>query len=171
VKKGMVISMEQREVIGTYLRMLNESLQKKLTVLTQIYELTKQQEFCFQGENEVLEIMEQCVVHKEPLLEQLTMLDEGFDIVYSKIKDDVSTQSKEYQAEITKLQKSISDITSLSVKIQTLEQGNKLKFELYLSNKKKEIKQFKVNNRTASNYYKSMTGKPQGESYFIDKKK
>jgi tRNA U55 pseudouridine synthase TruB len=163
--------MEQQEVIGTYLRMLDESLKKKLAVLYQLYELTKQQDSCFQGENEVLEIMEQCVVHKEPLLKQLTMLDEGFDIVYSKIKDDVIKQAKEYQSEITDLQKSISDIASLGVKIQTLEQGNKLKFELYLSNKKKEIKQFKVSNQTASNYYKSMTGKPQGESYFIDKKK
>jgi tRNA U55 pseudouridine synthase TruB len=163
--------MEQQEAIGTYLRMLDESLQKKLAVLGQIYELTQQQELCFQGDNEVLEIMEQCVTHKEPLLKQLTMLDEGFDIVYSKIKDDVIKRKKEYQAEITMLQKSITDITSLSVKIQTLEQGNKLKFELYLSNQKKEIKQFKVSNRTASNYYKNMTGKPQGESYFIDKKK
>jgi predicted nuclease with TOPRIM domain len=163
--------MEQREVINTYLQMLNESLQKKMSVLKQIYELTKQQDLCFQDEKEVVEIMERCVNEKEPLLKQLTKLDEGFDIVYSKIKSFVLESTKEHQTEILKLQNSISDITSLSVKIQTLEQGNKRKFDLFLSNKKKEIKQFKVNNRTASNYYKSMTGKPQGESYFIDKKK
>ena len=163
--------MEQREVINTYLQMLNESLQKKMSVLNQIYELTQQQDICFQDEKQVIEIMERCVSEKEPLLKQLTKLDQGFDLVYSKIKSFVLEDTKEHQAEILKLQNSISDITSLSVKIQSLEQGNKRKFELFLSNKKQEIKQFKVSNRTASNYYKNMTGKPQGESYFIDKKK
>lgn len=163
--------MEQRELIGTYLQMLNESLHKKLSIMNQIYELTKQQDLCFQDENKVIEEMEQCVTEKEPLLLQLAKLDEGFDLVYDKIKSYVQGNTKEYSVEIKNLQQSILDITSLSVKIQTLEQGNKRKFELYLSSKKKEIKQFKVNNRTASNYYKSMTGNPQGESYFIDKKK
>ena len=115
--------------------------------------------------------MERCVNEKEPLLNQLAKLDEGFDLVYSKIKRFVLEDSKEYQTEVLRLQNSISDITSLSVKIQTLEQGNKRKFELFLASKKQEIKQFKVSNRTASNYYKNMTGKPQGEAYFIDKKK
>lgn len=163
--------MEQRELIGTYLHMLNESLQKKLFIMNKIYELTKQQDLCFQDENEVVEVMEQCVAEKEPLLLQLAKLDEGFDLVYDKIKTYVQDNTKEYSLEIKNLQQSILDITSLSAKIQTLEQGNKRKFEFYLSSKKKEIKQFKVNNRTASNYYKSMTGNPQGESYFIDKKK
>jgi flagellar biosynthesis/type III secretory pathway chaperone len=163
--------MEQSEVMNTYLQMLNESLQKKMLVLNQIYELTKQQDSCFQDENSVIDVMERCVKEKEPLLQQLTKLDEGFDLVYSKIKQFVLENKKEHQAELLKLQNSISDITSLSIKIQSLEQGNKRKFELFLASKKNEIKQFKVSNRTASNYYKNMTGKPQGESYFIDKKK
>jgi len=163
--------MEQREVINTNLQMLNDSLQKKILVLNQVYELTKQQDLCFENEKEVIDVMERCVNEKEPLLKQLAKLDEGFDLVYSKIKSYVLEETKEYQAEILKLQNTISNITSLSVKIQTLEQSNKRKFELFLTSKRNEIKQFKVNNRTASNYYKSMTGKPQGESYFVDKKK
>lgn len=163
--------MEQREFIGTYLLMLNESLQKKLIIMQQILELTKQQDSCFQEEQEVVETMEHYVLEKEPLIQQLSKLDEGFDLVYAKIKTYVLDNTKEYSAEIKKLQESILEVTSLSVKIQTLEQGIKRKFELYLTSKKKEIKQFKINNQTATNYYKNMTGQPQGESYFIDKKK
>lgn len=163
--------MEIRETTNTYLQMLNESLQQKLAILYQIYELTKEQDLCFRDEDEVIQVMESCVEAKEPLLERLTKLDQGFDLVYSKIKEQVIENIGEHKAEIAKLQASITEITSLSVKVQTLEQSNKLKFELFLSGKRNEIKQFKVNNQTASNYYKSMTGKHQGESYFIDKKK
>lgn len=163
--------MEQREFIGTYLLMLNESLQKKKAIMQQILELTMQQNLCLHEEKEVVETMERCVIEKEPLIQQLSKLDEGFDLVYAKVKSYVLDNTKEYATELKKLQESILEVTSLSVKIQTLEQGIKLNFELYLSSKKKEIKQFKVNNRTASNYYKNMTGQPQGESYFIDKKK
>lgn len=163
--------MELREATETYLQMLNESLQQKLVILNKIYELTKKQDQCFGDEDEVIPMMEYCVEAKEPLLEQLSKLDQGFDLVYSKIKGQVSENINKHKTEVEKLQTSISEITSLSVKIQALEQSNKIKFETYLNCKKTEIKQFKVNNKTASNYYKSMTGKHQGESYFIDKKK
>lgn len=158
-------------MITTYLQMLNSSLTRKKDLLEEILVLTEEQNRAFQDENSTIEIMEQCVNKKEPLIGKLNEIDEGFDMVYSKIKEYVLFDPNQYRNEIGQLQKSILSVTELGVKIQCLEQSNKLKFEVYCKGKRKEIKQFKMSNKTVSNYYKSMTGKPQGEAYFIDKKK
>ena len=151
--------------------MLNSSLTRKKSLLEEILLLTEEQNHAFQDEKSTIEIMEQCVTKKEPLIGKLNEIDEGFDMVYSKIKEYVLTDPNQYKNEIEQLKKSILSVTELSVKIQSLEQSNKLKFEVYSKGKRQEIKQFKMSNKTVSSYYKNMTGKPQGDSYFIDKKK
>ena len=158
-------------MITTYLQMLNSSLIRKKTLLEKILKLTEEQHHAFQEEKDTILILEECVLRKEPLIRQLNEIDEGFDMVYSKIKESVITDPKQYKNEISELQKSILSVTELGVKIQSLEQMNKLKFEVYSKERRQEIKQFKMSNRTVTNYYKSMTGNPQGDSYFIDKKK
>ncbi len=163
--------MEEKQMITTYLQMLNSSLIRKKTLLEKILKLTEEQHHAFQEEKDTILILEECVLKKEPLIRQLNEIDEGFDMVYSKIKESVITDPKQYKNEISELQKSILSVTELGVKIQSLEQMNKLKFEVYSKERRQEIKQFKMSNRTVTNYYKSMTGNPQGDSYFIDKKK
>lgn len=163
--------MEEKQMIATYLQMLNSSLKRKVTILEQILTITEEQNLSFANEKTTIEIMEQCVLKKEPLIHQLNEMDAGFDSVYSKIKEIVQQDKNIYKDEIEQLQQSIIKVTELSVKIQTLEQNNKIKFEVYSRNKKQEIKQFKVSNKTVSTYYKNMTGKTQGQSYFYDKKK
>ncbi len=163
--------MEEKQMISTYLQMLNSSLKRKVAILEQILTFTEEQNLSFANEKTTIEIMEQCVLKKEPLIHQLNEMDAGFDSVYSKIKEIVQQDKNIYKDEIGQLQQSIVKVTELSIKIQTLEQNNKLKFEVYSRNKKQEIKQFKVSNKTVSSYYKNMTGKTQGQSYFYDKKK
>ena len=68
------------------------------------------------------------------------------------------------------MQRLISEVTDIGVKIQALEQQNKRKLELYLSSKKGQIKNFNVNNRTVANYYKTMSAASRGEAYLMDKK-
>lgn len=163
--------MEEKQMIATYLQMLNSSLIRKVEILEELLELTEEQNLAFTNENSTFEVIEQCVEKKEPLIRQINEMDNGFDSVYSKIKDAVYKNKELYRSELQQLQESIVKVTELSVKIQTLEQNNKLKFEVFSNNKRQEIKQFKVSNKTVSTYYKNMTGKPQGESYFYDKKK
>lgn len=163
--------MKMQETMETYLKILNESLIEKINILNRIYEFTEQQNLCFQNEKEVFEVFEQCMDAKESLLKEMKMLDAGFDSVYESLKEYIKINASLHRIEITKLQRNIRDVTTLSIKIQNLEQSTKQKFQLYLSIRKNEIRQFNISNRSVSNYYKQMTGSLQGESFFIDKQK
>jgi hypothetical protein len=58
------------------------------------------------------------------------------------------------------------------VKIQTAEKRNKELFTSFVSGKRKEIRDFKVSNRTAVTYYQNMANQHhEWQSYFVDKKK
>lgn len=158
-------------MITTYLQMLNSSLLRKKDLLEQILNLTIKQNESFQDPEHTIEIMEQCVSQKEPLIAKLNELDAGFDTVYQRIKEYVVKGKKEYQQEIEQLQATILIVTEIGARIQSMEQNNKMKFDVFSKEKRQEIKQFKMSNKTVASYYKNMTGKTQGESYFIDKKK
>lgn len=163
--------MKIQESKETYLKILNESLIKKINILNCVYVLTEQQNLCFQNEKEVAEVFERCMDAKENLLKEMKMLDDGFDNVYANLKAYLKINASMHRIEVAKLQSSIKEITTLSIKIQNLEYSTKQKFQEYLSARKNEIRQFNISNRSVSNYYKQMTGSLQGESFFIDKQK
>ena len=60
--------------------------------------------------------------------------------------------------------------TKKAVRIQSLEQKNKVKLEIYFSNRRQQIKNFNVSSRTVSNYYKSMSSGGKADAFFMDKK-
>lgn len=162
--------MNQSQMTKTYLDILFQGLKRKELILEKIYVVTNQQGIDISANTNVIEMMEDGINQKEPLIAELNELDLGFSQLYGKVKEQIITDKDQYQTIIEQIQKKIQTVSELSMRIQGLEKNNKLKFEIYLSEKKTEIKQFKQSNRTVSNYYKNMTGKPQGESYFIDKK-
>lgn len=163
--------MTMQETMETYLKILNESLIKKINILNHIYEITEQQNSSFHNEKEVIEVFERCMDAKDSLLKEMKMLDDGFDRIYESLKDYLKNNASVHRTEVMNLQNNIREITGLSIKIQNLEQSTKQKFQVFLNSRKNEIRQFKLNNRSVSNYYKQMTGSLQGESFFIDKQK
>lgn len=156
---------------ATYINILTDTLVKKIKVLDEITSVIKVQEECLSSNDVDLEKFDDILTKKDMLIEQLNQLDDGFEKIYLRVQAELSTNSTRYKSDILKIQGYIKDIMEKSTYLQVKEKQIKMKFDSYLMNQKNEIKNFKISNQTASNYYKNMANAYQGESYFLDKKK
>lgn len=155
----------------TYVHILIETLSKKEQVLDSIILATKQQEECLKQGLSDMDAFDEMISKKEILIGALNQLDVGFETIYERVQEELTSDRERYREEILKLQDLIRKVTEKSVAIQTLEQQNRNMMEQVFSGRKKEIKDFKRNNQSVTNYYKNMTDSHGGESYFLDQKK
>lgn len=156
---------------NAYIHILIQSLSKKNSYLDRLIEITMLQEEYITAEPLDEERFEQTLSEKELIIDQLRLLDEGFEKVYDHVKDVLNSSKMQLKQEILQIKELIRQITEKSVGLQALEMKNKKKLEVYFSTKKKEIKEIKKNNQTASRYYKNSVNQYIDQSYFIDKKK
>lgn len=155
----------------TYLTLLEASLIKKSDILDQLLLLSMEQEKLIS--EEVLDEVRfyKIIDEKESLIQAILQLDQGFEQIYKRVKEELSVNRGFYQKEIVRLQKLIKDITEKGISIQVLERRNKAKIDFYLQTKRKKIKNFKISSKSVSSYYNNMANQNQHESYFFDKKK
>ena len=140
------------ETIGTpeyYLEMLAASLEKKEELLKALVGLTGQQE--------------QVLAEDE--------LDQGFEQVYQRIRETIQGNPGSYRGRIQELQERIGHLTEIGVSLEVQERRNKERFDFLLSSSRSKIRNYKVSNQAAAQYYKNMANRFQGDSYFVDKKK
>lgn len=154
-----------------YIQLLTEALNKKTKVLEQLLELTLQQEGTISSEPFEEELFLQSIHQKEELLKELDGLDQGFEQIYGRVKEELEHNRYIYRKEIAGLQEQILYITDLTVKIQATEKRNKSKLDLIFATKRKSIKNSKMSSQMATNYYKTMANQHEVPSIFYDKKK
>lgn len=157
--------------INTYIKILTDTLIKKSKLLDELIEINKDQDTILTSLEVNIESFEETINKKEELINQLNQLDDGFEMIYSRVQDVIKHNAFEYKSDIVVMQELIIGIMEKSTNIQVTEKSIKLKLETYLMSKKLEIKNYKVSSQTVSNYYKNMMNEYQGESYFLDKKK
>jgi flagellar biosynthesis/type III secretory pathway chaperone len=156
----------------SYFSILKDTLQKKSSILDELIVLTKQQEAFIMETPFDEEKFDEVITNKQLLIEQINQLDSGFEKIYLHIKVELTEQSSVHREQIRSLQDLVSTVMQKGTIMQSLEKKNKNKMEVYLQSQRKNIKNFKINNKAATNYYKSMSNQyQQGQSYFLDKKK
>ncbi|BCN32553.1 flagellar protein FliT [Anaeromicropila herbilytica] len=156
----------------TYIELLVNSIGTKAKVLDEIILITKEQEKMLSiGSNMDIDKFNDSTEEKGVLIDRLNELNDGFELLYSRVKDEFITNKEQYKAEIITIQDLIKLVTEKSIQIQAMEKRNRSAFEIYMTNQKKEIKDFKISSKTATSYYKNMADQHQGQSYFLDKKK
>ena len=154
-----------------YIIILKETLEKKASILQALLEATERQsQIADAGEFSLDDFMES-MNQKDALLEQMDELDEGFESVFGQIRVKLMENKEQYRAEITKLQALIRRCTDIGVELQIKEERNRKRLESVFALQQKELRQVRTNSRTVSNYYKSMSGRQDMESYFMDQKK
>lgn len=153
------------------LTILSESLDKKLSILNEIQEYNKKQEKCFLEEKVKLSEFDAAIEEKSKLIEQLTRLDEGFETVYAKLKEELNGNREQYKVQIGRLQDKIRQVTEMGLVIQAQEQRNKKLVERYFARKRSDIRQDRKNSKAAYDYYKSMSGASVNPPQFLDSKK
>lgn len=159
------------QINKTYLSLLIDVVNKKENLLDQLILDTIKQSYCFSDTDFNDEKYDEIYQKKEALIKEIETLDEGFESLYQRVREEMSTNRYEYEQEIKKLQSKIRTITDRIVRLQKLEADNKVKFDVFLRNKRKQIKDYSVNKRTAAAYYKNMMSQYTNESYLYDRTK
>lgn len=157
--------------VSDYLKVLEESLSKKLTILQALLEASNRQGILAEEEAFDLDAFEVTMDQKEELLSRLEELDEGFDSVFRKVETEVKEHQELYRVEVQTLQQLIRQCTDASVEIQAVEARNKAKLAVKFADQQKELRQVKTSNKVASTYYKSMTNSQTSDAYYMDQKK
>jgi len=152
------------------LTILAESLEKKRQVLVQIQEYNKRQEKIFSEDSVNMDDFDEAVEEKGRLIEALTKLDVGFEILYEKLAEQLKNNREKYATEIRDIQRQISVITEMSVSIQAQEKRNKQLIERYFSEQRAGIRENRKSSRAAYDYYKKISNANYTPPRFMDSK-
>lgn len=151
----------QNQEIVKYLNIMIESLEKKALLLEQLHNKTVLQSECVAGksyDDASWEQFDVLIVEKDSLIERIDELDEGFDQIFNRVKEDVSTNKELYKDQIHKLQKLITELTDMGVKISTAEERNRQDIDRIMTSAKAGIGKARKNMKASNGYIASMYG-------------
>ena len=158
-------------MMDNYLVILEESLQKKLKVLEEIAVYNQEQEQLLRKESVSLEELDENMKQKDELIQKVTALDEGFETLYERIKEQLLADKDAYKEQIRKLQQLISQVTEKGVSIQAQETRNKKLIEGYFKKERSQLRQNRQSSKAAYNYYKSVNNTNVVMPQMMDQKK
>lgn len=154
-----------------YIDALKESLQKKIRILTETYDLCKMQSDIIAADNFDTDAFDRLVDDKDVCIEKIENLDKGFETVYDRIKDELSKNRSSYATDIKDMQTLIERVTDLSASIMALEERNRNGMSNALIKERKGYMDAKRSVNVAMNYYKNMNGLNIADYQYINKKK
>ena len=150
-----------------YIGILKESLDKKLKVLDGILEQNRIQEQILHKDEIDFDSFNETVEVKEKYINELEVLDKGFQSVYDRVKEELNNHKDIYKQDIVKLQEKIKEITEKSMDIQSGEARNKEVFQKKMVESRKNIRSVKNANKVAASYYQSMNKLNVVDSQFL----
>lgn len=156
-----------------YIAIMIQSLQQKNDVLSQIIDRTKEQMELLQKTNIDFDAYDVKVDKKTALISTLEQLDVGFDSLYNKIQEILSSAGgrEVYRDEIKQMQELITAITEKSTQIQALEARNKQMLETGFALARKQLRGSKTTSKAAMDYYQNMRQTSVVTPQFLDSKK
>ena len=157
--------------IFNYLELMKDSLVKKEKILSDVLELTREQEKLLNLEDFDDEAFDAIITEKSILIEEINKLDEGFELIYKRIGDKIKEEPSYYRESIEKLQGFIRTLVDKGVEVETLERRNQIKFDMNISKSKDRIRNYNLNSNAVTKYYSNMSGNIGEGTYFVDKKK
>lgn len=164
--------MDKKFENSVYVSMMADSLKRKEGILEYLYKKTEEQETILKEREPDLEQFQQTIDEKGIRITQLDQLDQGFDALFRMVEKEIQAHRENYKEEILEMQGRIRRVSDLSMKIQVLERQNSDRLKGYLSKKRNEIREVRVNGRTASNYYQNMVNVHRSDqSYYLNETK
>lgn len=139
------------------LSILQDSLTAKRQVLLEIQEYNRKQEAVFTAEEVDISLFDEAIEEKGRLIDRLTQLDDGFDVMYQILARELENNRERYADQIRAIQQQIKEITDLGVSIQAQEARNKSLVEKFFSRERKGMRKSLQNSAKAYNFYKSMS--------------
>ncbi len=139
------------------LSILQESLAAKRQVLLEIQEYNRKQEAVFMAQEVDMSLFDEAIEEKESLIQKLSQLDDGFEVMYEKLSVELQDNREKYADQIRILQQQIKEITDLGISIQAQEARNKSLIESFFSRERSNMHRSLQNSAKAYNFYKSMS--------------
>jgi len=154
-----------------YIRILKESLEKKVSVLSRIREKNEEQKDILTDQNSTPDELQQNLDEKGALIDEIVELDKGFEVVFQKVSEEIEKNRSVYRSEILDMQRLIREITDLSSEIEGEEKENKLLAEQKFSYVRAQVTKVRKSQKAVSNYYHTMMKTNYEDPQFMDRKK
>lgn len=158
-------------VESEYIRIMTESLEKKRDILGKVIELNKQQKFLLQDPNLSPEQFEENMQYKANLVDQLNLLDSGFEKLFNRVRDALNNNRDLYTPEIRRMQELIKDITALLNTVQTQEVRNREEVTRKFASVREQVKGVRNSQKVVNQYYQNMMKRGNVAPQFFDNKK
>ena len=158
-------------MVSVSLDMLEESLVKKIEVMKKIEEENEKQKKLLSNPDNVDETaFDKILDDKGELIDQLLKLDDGFQTLFDKVKEEVGQNKDQYKQQIKRMQEYIRDITAMSASIEAAEHRNKRLAEEYFSAARQKMNYSRQTSAAAFNYYRTMNNFKDIPPQFLDNK-
>lgn len=155
----------------TYVEIMIQSLNKKLSVLDKIIEVNATQKEILEDTKATIDEFDKTVEEKAKLIEQMQQLDSGFEKLFARVQEELNLHKEDYAKEIKTMQSCIRQITDKSMEIQAQEARNKDLMVRKFTFVKDTAKSMRTNSKIASQYYKNMMNLNYIDPQFMDNKK
>ncbi|MCR4717798.1 MAG: hypothetical protein K5656_11535 [Lachnospiraceae bacterium] len=153
------------------LKILRDSMDKKERILNNLISMTEQQADYLASDEFEFDVFEDMMNTKDLMIDELNSVDNGFESVYNRVRDELKAHPELYKNEIRDLKNCIREITSLSVELQALEERNKNRLEQFFLSKRGEITGYRRATNKVNAYYQTMTGANSVVDSMMDRKK
>ena len=147
--------------VDDYIQIMVESLNKKSELLDTLIRKNEAQHDCVAGkkyEEVDWDAFNLIVAEKQIAIDRIVKMDEGFQSLYDRVKEQLNEGRDKYADKIKEIQKLIEKVTGQGVKITTGEQRNRKIIEKVFGNRKKEIKRTRNSLKVANSYAQTMSG-------------
>ncbi len=147
--------------VDDYIQIMIESLTKKSELLDKLIRKNEAQHDCVAGKeyDEIdWDAFNLLVAEKQLAIDRIVKMDEGFQSLYDRVKEQLNEDKSKYADKIKEIQKLIETVTGQGVKISTGEERNRKLIEKVLGSKKKEIRQMRNSLKVANSYAQTMSG-------------
>ena len=142
---------------STYLTAMIESLEKKVAVLNEIIEKNAEQATLLKEEEFSFDKFDKNAEEKGVLIYRLEKLDDGFESLYAKVKEELDTNRDAHADEIRRMQELIQNITDKSASIQADEARNKAALEGIFKSERDKLRTGRSGVKALKSYNQAMT--------------
>ena len=154
-----------------YLMIMIQSLKKKIQVLDCIIDANDRQKIGLEDPSLDPDDFDKVVEEKAKYIEHLDLLDQGFDKLFERVKEEVNNHREFYKTEIKQLQVLITTITEKSNQIQVQESRNKELMTQKFAKVHKQARDVRASQQAVNQYYQNMKKINYIDPQFMDNKK
>ncbi len=153
-----------------YVIMLRESLEKKKEILLLIQRKNARQRAILLDEQSTPDELEENFNEKGKLVDQIVELDDGFGVLFERVRVAIDKDRASYADEIRRMQELITEITDLSNQVQAEEQRNRTLASNRFASVRQKVKKVRNSQRAVNTYYNNMMKRNNIDPQFMDHK-